>query len=234
MRTLSYILLSSMLLLTPASGLGKEKETSAGEDSNYKFFSLNGMALSVDLFGGVNYLVNRTLSSEVALEMNIGNRLYPIAEVGYGLCNTTDATSEIHYKTQSPYYRVGFNYNFFTSKKKPNPKNYIYGIIRFGWSNFNYDVDTPPITDPVWGNSTELHLKDVKGECLWGEVGAGVKVRIAKFFHMGWSVRYKLRLSQENGPNSKMWYIPGFGINKSNGFSGTYNLIFNIPFKKQQ
>ena len=49
---------------------------------------------------------------------------------------------------------------------------------------------------------------------------------------MGWSVRYKLRLKQENGTNSRMWYTPGFGINKSNGFSGTYNLIFDIPFKK--
>lgn len=231
---LSYILLSSLLLLVPTKSLGEEKKGDIAEENNYKFFSFNGMSLSVDAFGAVNYLISKNLSSEVALEFNIGNRLYPIAEVGYGLCNTTDETSGIHYKTQAPYYRVGFNYNFFTNKKKPNPKNYIYGVIRFGWCNFKYDVDTPPITDPVWGNSTELHLRDVNGACMWGEVGAGVKVKIAKFFHMGWSVRYKLRLSQKNGPNSRMWYIPGFGTNKSNGFSGTYNLIFDIPFKKQQ
>ena len=234
MRTLSYILLSSLLLLVPARGLGEEKNGGTAEKDGYKFFSLNGIALSADAFGAVNYLIGGTLSSEASLEVNIGNRLYPIAEIGYGYCNTTDETSGIHYRTQAPYYRVGVNYNFFTKKDKPNPKNYIYGIARIGWCNFKYDVDTPPITDPVWGSNTELHLKDVDGACLWGEVGAGIKVKIAGCFHMGWSVRYKLRLKQENGPNSKMWYIPGFGINKSNGFTGTYNLTFDIPFKKQQ
>ena len=233
MRTLSYILLSSLLLLFPAKGLGEEKKGNANEENGYRFLSFNGIALSADAFGAVNYLIGGTLSSEIALEANIGNRLYPIVETGYGMCNTTDATSGIHYRTQAPYYRVGLNYNFFTKKEKPNPKNYIYGIARIGWCNFNYDVDTPPIIDPIWGSSTELHLQDVAGSCIWGEVGAGVKVKIARCFHMGWSVRYKLRLKQENGPNSKMWYIPGFGTNKSNGFSGTYNLIFDIPFKKQ-
>ena len=93
MKTLGYILLSSILLLIPANSFGKEKKEDTTEENNYKFFSFNGISLSLDAFGGVTYLINQTLSSEVALEINIGNRLYPIAEVGYGLCNTTDEKS---------------------------------------------------------------------------------------------------------------------------------------------
>jgi hypothetical protein len=48
---------------------------------------------------------------------------------------------------------------------------------------------------------------------------------------MGWSIRYKFRLSQKNSTYSNMWYIPGYGINKRTCFGGTYSLIYDIPFK---
>jgi hypothetical protein len=219
-------------LLVPARGLGEEKNGGTAEKDGYKFFSLNGIALSADALGAVNYLIGGTLSSEASLEVNIGNRLYPIAEIGYGYCNTTDETSGIHYRTQAPYYRVGVNYNFFTKKEKPNPKNYIYGIARIGWCNFKYDVDTPPITDPVWGGTTDFELYGEKASCSWFELGVGVQVKVWKNFHMGWSVRYKTRLKDGDGENSKVWYIPGYGENKSCCFGGTCNLIIDIPFSK--
>ena len=231
MRTLSYILLSSILLLVPVKSWSEEKGGDIDEVKKQKFFSLNSVGLSVDAFGAVSYIINNTFNTEAALEINIGNRLYPIAEVGYGMCNTTDKTADIHYKTQAPYYRVGLNYNFSTTRENPNPDYCIFGIGRIGWTSCRYDVDTPPVTDPVWGGSTSLHLSGVKGSAAWAEVGVGLRMKIAKNFHMGWSVRYKARLSQEKAHNSEMWYIPGYGINKSTGFGGTYNLIYEIPFK---
>jgi hypothetical protein len=62
-------------------------------------------------------------------------------------------------------------------------------------------VATPPITDPVWGGEVALDLKEINGSCLWGEIGAGIKVNIAKGFHMGWSVRYKVRFTEKIGKN---------------------------------
>ena len=99
-------------------------------------------------------------------------------------------------------------------------------------ADFRYDVNTPPITDPVWGGEVALDLKDVEGSCLWGEVGAGIKVRIVKGFHMGWSIRYKARITEKQAENSRMWYIPGYGINQSTCFGGTYSLIYDIPIGK--
>ena len=139
--------------------------------------------------------------------------------------------SGIEYRTNAPYYRAGFNYNFLTKKDNPNPKHYIYGLVRVGGTNFRYDVNTPPITDPVWGGEVALDLKNVEGACLWGEIGVGIKVEIAKGFKMGWSVRYKARITEKQAGNSRMWYIPGYGINRSTCFGGTYNLIYDIPIR---
>ena len=234
MRISRYILLSSILLVLAAAAPAQENSNATAKKKSREFwslFSFKGIGLSTDLFGFASYALSDHCSGEVAAEANFGNRLYPAVEVGWGWCNTTDELSSIKYRASSPYYRVGFNYNFFTTKKEPNPKHYIYGLLRIGWSNFKYDVSTPPITDPMWGSSTALDLKDVDGSCLWGEIGAGIKVKIAKGFHMGWSVRYKVRFTEEVGPNSQMWYIPGFGINKTFCFGGTYSLIYDIPLR---
>lgn len=211
----------------PAAMTAQEKANS-DKAKEYKFLSFNGVGIQADLLGYLFPLISNYTQAEGAVEVNIGNRLYPIAEVGYGWCDHTDKGNGIRNKTAAPYYKVGFNYNFFTSKSNPDPKNYVYGLARFGWCNFKYDLDTPDITDPVWGDNTSLHLTGVDGAGMWLEVGAGIKAKIAKGFHMGWSIRYKFRLSQKNGPNSKEWYIPGFGINTSNCFGGTYNIIYEF------
>lgn len=230
MRILSYILFSSILLLSPVTTQAQEKQSNT-KKNEYKFFSFNGIGVQADVFGYVYSLIGEYTYAEGAIEANIGNRLYPIAEIGYGWCDYSDATNGMHYKTASPYYKIGFNYNFFTKKENPNPRNYIYGLARMGWSNFKYDVNTTEITDPVWNDKTSLHIGNIDGKCLWAEIGAGIKVKIAKGFHMGWSVRYKFRINEKVGKNSKMWYIPGYGINKSTCFGGSYSLIYDIPFK---
>ena len=224
----------SMLLALPLLAVAGENDKKETKDKSNiaDMFSINGIGVSADIFGYVYSLIDDYTSGEVAVELNLGNRFYPIAEIGLGWCDAIDETTSIRYKTRAPYYRVGINYNFMTNEKKPNPKNYVYALARFGWSSFNYDVETPPVTDPVWGGSTALKLNDVKGSCSWAEFGVGVKVKIAKGFHMGWSIRYKTRISEKQGNNSRMWYIPGFGINKGTCFGGTYNLIYEIPFKK--
>ena len=231
MRILSYILFSSLLLLTPLAAEARENKNEENTNTEYKFFSFNGVGIQADLFGYVYSLIGEYTYAEGALELNIGNRLYPIAEVGYGWCNYTDETSRMHYKTASPYYKVGINYNFYTKRDNPNPKNYIYGLARIGWCNFNYDVNTPEITDPVWGENTSLNISNVNGASVWAEIGAGIKVKIAKGFHMGWSIRYKFRFSEKNSEYSRMWYIPGYGLNKRTCFGGSYSLIYDIPFK---
>ena len=236
MKILRYILLISILLSQSIASyaIGNEKETKKEKGFISEMLSFNGIGVSADVFGLIYSMIEDYSSYEFAIEANLGNRLYPIVEIGMGWCDATDETRGIKYKTSAPYYRVGFNYNLLTRKDKPNPKNYVYAIARIGWSSFKYDIDAPAITDPVWGGNAPLVLNDVDGSCSWAEIGVGIKVKIAKGLHMGWSIRYKARLSEKEGDNSKMWYIPGFGINKSTCFGGTYNIIYDIPFKKKR
>ena len=231
MRILSYILLSSILLAAPLQGVAQEKSKQEKKENFWNLFSFKGVGFSTDLFGCAYSLIGEGISTEVAAELNFGNRLYPIFEAGWAWCNTTDENTGIKYNTNAPYYKAGFNYNFMTTRENPNPKHYVYGLLRVGWTNFRYDVETPPITDPVWGGEVALNLKDVEGSCVWGEVGAGIKVKIAKGFHMGWTIRYRFRFTEEQAKNSRMWYIPGYGINHSTCFGGTYSLIYDIPIK---
>lgn len=227
MRTLSYILSISLLSLLPLGS--KAQEAVEEQKREYSPFSFNGIGVQADIFGFAYSMLEDYTSGEIAVEANFGNRFYPIVEAGMGWCNVTDETTQIKYKTSAPYFRAGLNYNFFTDEEKPSPDHYIFGLARIAWSSFNYDVTTPAITDPVWGGAVGLNLKDAPGSCTWAEIGAGIKVKIAKGFHMGWSIRYKVRLSQEKGSNSNMWYIPGYGINKNTCFGGTYSLIYEFP-----
>jgi hypothetical protein len=235
MKTLSYILLSSILLFAPHGSAAQEKDKQdekKKKETFWNLFAFKGFGFSADIFGCAYSLIGEGISTEIAAEVNFGNRLYPIAEVGWAWCNTTDETSRIKYRTNAPYYKAGFNYNFLTKRERPNPKHYVYGLIRIGWTNFKYNVEAPAITDPVWGGSVALNLQDAAGACIWGEVGAGIKVKIAKGFHMGWSIHYKIRFTEKRMENSRMWYIPGYGINQSTCFGGTYNLIYDIPIIK--
>ena len=52
--------------------------------------------------------------------------------------------------------------------------------------------------------------------------------RIFGPLHLGWSVRYKQRLSHsEESPLYKTWYVPGFG-NYDTKLGGTFNVIIDI------
>ena len=231
MKMLRYILLSSIMLLCGTLSYAQKSGAPAKSEEPKADYSFRSIAVSADIFGLASSLLNDCTSSEFAIEANFGNRIYPTMEAGFGWCDTTDETTGIKYGTKAPYYRVGLNYNFSTSTEKPDPSYSIFGIGRIAWTSCEYDVTTPPIIDPVWGGSTSLDLKDVKGTATWAEIGVGIRVKIAKNFHMGWSIRYKARISQKKSEHSQMWYIPGYGINQSTCFGGTYNITYEIPFK---
>ena len=176
MKISEYIFISSLVLLLSAP---LAAQTTPAEESPFAF---KGFAVSADMYGYINTLFDDYTSSEAALQVNLGNRFFPIVEVGYGSTDTTDELNGIHYKSKAPYFRVGMNYNFLY-KKKGKLSNYkLYALARYGWTKPEYDVKSPPITDPVWGGTTELELNGVKTTCSWFELGVGVQVKVWKIF----------------------------------------------------
>lgn len=186
---------------------------------------LSGVSVSVDAVGAVMAIASPYGQLEAALRLNLKQRFFPIVELGWGISDHRDDNTDLHYKTQAPYFRLGMDYNF---AKNPLTGNRIYGGLRYAFSSFKYDLDGPDIIDPVWGTATPYHFSGVKTGVQWMEAVFGLEARILRFFHLGWSVRYKFRLHEKDVTPGSAWYVPGFGRNGSHCLGGTFNLIFDI------
>lgn len=187
-----------------------------------------GTNIGIDLFGLANKaLGGDAISSEVMLEVDLKHRFFPIVEIGYGKIDTTDDDLNIHYKTSGPYARIGLNYNVQYKKKRPG---YIYLGLRYAISSFSYDINGPNLVDPIWKTEIPFNYKGLDTTFHWAEIVFGLKARIFSKIHMGWALRYKMRLSETSHPNARAHYIPGFGINNSTRLGVTYNIIYQLPF----
>ncbi len=161
---------------------------------------------------------------EVAGRINLCDRYFPVAELGIGDSQREGAETGNTFSTTSPYMRFGLDYNF---NKKHNG-NRLFGIIRYGFSSFKYDIGNDTFADPVYGTVRPLALDGEKATAQWLEFGAGVETKLWSFIRLGWSIRYKFRLSLSSPDEGKPYFIPGFGKNDSNCFGGTMNIIFDL------
>ena len=162
------------------------------------------------------------------MQVNLKNRFFPVAEMGFGSIDTTDDETDIHYKASAPYFRLGMDYNVFY--QKPYLPGYFTVGLRYGFTSFEYDVVAPPLTDPNWGHtSVPVSYQGVKTNVGWGELAIGLKANVFKGFYMGFGVRYRARLSMKKHDNSEPYYTPGFGKGKTN-LGVMYNLIYKLPF----
>lgn len=228
--SLFLALSSSLLFLLPAPAWAqkKDKEQLKADYKASPFYQ--GSSVGVEIAGIGGYLLGGDiLSSEIILQSNLKNRFLPTLEIGYGKTDVVNDANDMHYKTSAPYFRIGMDYNVFYLK--PYLPGYLYLGLRYGMSSFSYDVSGPDMSDPNYGGTTvPFSYSGMKSKASWLEGVVGIKVKIYKGFHMGWAVRYKMRMSITNHENSQPWYVPGFGKNASSSFNLTYNLIYNLPF----
>lgn len=239
-RSIILLAISLFFMVSPVSAQTKKMRQPAELEHGWLGGWL-GLSDTIPVFQGVSVITDAVgpgwyalggdfFSAEVAFEVNLFNRFFPILEVGYGRTDATNEDTELHYKTTAPYFRVGLNYNMQHKKKSPG---YIFVGARVGYSSFEYDVDGPPMTDPVWGDEIPFNFKAISSHALWAELLVGVRTQIYKNFHMGWSFRYKVRLNVKDSPNASPWYIPGFGASDNTSFGATYDLVYRIPWKRR-
>ena len=189
-----------------------------------------GVKVGVDVFGPLSRVLGSdSHSSEAHVAVNLKNRFFPIVELGYGGMDTTDEETNIHFKTSAPFMRIGMDYNVFY--KKPHLPGYFTVGVRYGFSSFKYDIQAPDLVDPNWGTITvPVSYQGVKSNVSWGGLAVGLSANVYKNFYLGFTVRYRARLSMTQNENSEPSYIPGYGQGKSNNFGVTYNLIYQLPF----
>lgn len=186
---------------------------------------LAGFSVSGNLAGALLSVVSSYGELEGALRANIKGTYFPIVEAGIGLSDHTDEATSLHYKTSSPFFRVGLDYNILADKSSPNR---VFGGARLAYSPVTYDISGPDLVDPYWHTSTPYDFKSLKGNTAWLELVFGVETKIWSIFHLGWSVRYKNRISGKGDSVGQPWYVPGFGKNGTTAIGGTFNLIFDI------
>ena len=194
-----------------------------------------GVAVSADVVGFAMKAVGAKFANmEVGARINILDKYFPVAELGIGDCHREGAETGNTFSTTSPYMRFGIDYNF---NKKHNG-NRLFGILRYGFSSFKYDIGNETFTDPVYGTKLQLSLSDEKATAQWLELGVGIETKLWSFVRLGWSMRYKFRLALNHPDEGEPYFIPGFGKNDDRGFGGTVNLVFdvgkNIMKKKQK
>ena len=231
-RTSTYIITLLILSNFAVQPLKAQTQTSSKAQNELTTETplFQGIYLGVDAFGLANKVLGSDITStEVSAEVNLKNRFFPIVEVGYATIESTSEETDIFYKSSAPYFRLGLNYNVFY--KKPHLPGQLLVGLRYGYSSFEYDVNAPSLTDPNWGDITvPFAYEGVKSNASWIELCAGLKTQVYKGFHMGFTVRYRSRLSQKVHENTEPYYIPGFGKNGSTNLGLTYNLIYKLPF----
>lgn len=195
--------------------------------SPYPLF--NGVTVGVNFADAIMTLIGQKHSSyDVSAMVSLHNWFFPIVEVGVGWGNYTDNNNDLYKVKAYPavYAKIGINYNFLY---KSNPEYMAYVGGRFGISNHRWDKTDIKTTNEEGESITSPDELDRHCVSIYGEVLAGLKVKVAGPFSLGWNVRYRLGLHNSRGQTP--WFVPGYGTGPL-GF--TFNAYLTFGEKKKK
>lgn len=184
-----------------------------------------GGSVSVNLAGAALALYSPYGEYEAAGRLNLRGRFFPTFEAGIGVSDHQNETTEIHYKTRAPFFRLGVDYNV---AKNVRDAGRIFVGARYGFSTFNYDLSAPDVPDLNYGTSHPFVYHDLKGTNHWGEILFGLEAKVWGMVRLGWSVRYRMRFYNKTSVVGSPWYVPGYGKNDTHSMGATFNLILDI------
>lgn len=188
------------------------------------------------LYNGINAGVNigdlifmafgqRYGSFDLWANVSLHNWFFPTVECGIGYASDTPAKSNFTYKTSPSFYaKLGLNYNFLY---KSNPDYQVFLGLRGGFSSFSYDITDITVSSEYWNETQHLSLTGLRATSLYGEALAGLQVKIAGNFSLGWTARWHFIFHTSEDRGNKPWFIPGYG--GSSPFAMTVSAIWTIP-----
>lgn len=225
----SRVIAISMLLIAVTTATAQsrkdataDKKLTAQKDT-VAFF--RGVAVSADVVGLAQLAFSDYGQYEAALRINLKDRYFPVFELGYGTADSDNPTTNLKYKTSAPYWRVGMDFNI---AKNKHDAYRVYAGARYAMTYYKFDVVGNGLKDPVWGDDVDYNVKGMKAYYHWMEAAFGVDAKIAGPLRLGWSVRYRRRITHDDGNIGKTWYVPGYGKQGGSRLGGTFNIIFEI------
>lgn len=190
---------------------------------------LSSITLNADLFGFAYSIFSQGITTaEIGMEIGFRNHFFPTVELGYGWADSDTKSSNINYQTKAPYFRIGMDYNMMYKKHQDC---FITLGLRYGHSSFDYSVTGMRFDSPYHGTTLNFDIDNAHSKADWFELVFGLRAMFWKNFGMSWSLRFKMPFKITDNTNSKPWYVPGYGKNRETSISGSYRLLFSIPFK---
>lgn len=189
----------------------------------------NGFSVGVN-FGDAIFMAagQKYGGFDIWADVSLFNWFFPVVEAGIGFADSRPEESNFTYRTSPSFYaKIGFNYNFMY---KSDPAYQLFAGFRAGFSSFSYDVEDVSISNGYWDETQNFSMRGLKANALYGEVLAGIKVKIVGNFSLGWSARYHFKMKVNSSSASTPWYIPGYGAGSP--FSVTFSAIYSFGQKK--
>lgn len=185
-----------------------------------------GFAVSVDLVGLAQMQLGDYGQYEGAFRLNLHDQYFPVVEVGVGRAEVDDdEVTRLSYKTSAPYFRIGADVNIMKNK---HAVNRIYIGARYAFTNYKVDISRLPFEDPTWRWETPFVVEDASCSQQWAELLFGLEAGIAGPLHLGWTFRYRNRLSHDDGDFGQAWYVPGYGKQDTSVLGFTFNVVIDI------
>ena len=105
------------------------------EIKGYLYPLFNGLSVNVNILDGITNLFGQSYGNyEIAAELDLHNRFFPVWEIGIGHADNTPEGLNFTYRNKASLYnRVGMNYNFGYNK---TAMSFFYIGIRYGFSFF--------------------------------------------------------------------------------------------------
>ncbi len=211
-------------LETPVRFLA-ELDTVTTVKSGPKYPIYNGTSVGLNVFDFIMMAAGqRRLSVDLSIDVSMFNWIFPVVELGMGYANAWPDDGRARIRTNPTLYgKIGFNYNFLY---KSDPAYQVFVGFRAGYSDFRFSATHLQPGSDFYDVNEGKDLTAVHSTAWYGQVLAGIKVKIYRCFSMGWTARYGFRFKTTTSVEGALpWFIPGYGVGP---LSATYSLIFTF------
>lgn len=225
-----------LIFLTAFSAIAATAQTTEETPDNKVPF-LESISVGIDLMGPIRRAMSDRGEYQATVQAHIKGLFLPTVEVGYGTADRYDADTYTSYKTKAPFGRIGCDFNIL--KNRHDDYRLTVGM-RYGITSFDYDTTAPVLEEtPPTGGETEPSedtpapannvIKDYqttseKCTLQWVEIVFGADAKVWGPLHMGWSLRYRRKLSCSDYTNIPL-YAPGYGRGtESSRWMALYNI----------
>jgi hypothetical protein len=192
-----------------------------------EYFIPTGIRIGTDLITDIKGFRSSTFNGwEVNTDVDF-HRYYLTFD--YGRWSKIELLNNGWYDNAGKYWRLGGDVSFL--KKDPDRNMFFLGL-RYAHSTFG-DSISYTFTDTNFG-VVQKNLVNTNMWGTWFEVTTGLRVKIWKYFWMGYTGRLKLAPKIHGEGELKSHDLPGYGRAATKTYWGfNYQLFFKIPIRKE-